>query len=99
MNLIDTRVEFLDGDESNPLVIKKTQEITPDFLSRLNDSRIESQNRRFGEMERVASIPTIVVEKWLREGFDLWKEPLSAIVAKLKKENLEAFLTTSRRVA
>ena len=49
---------------------------------------------------RVASIPTIVVEKWMREGFNIMTGEHSAaeIVARLKNENLEAFLTTEKSV-
>ena len=49
---------------------------------------------------RVASIPTIVVEKWMREGFDIMTGEHSAaeIVKKLKQENLHAFLTTEKSV-
>ena len=48
----------------------------------------------------VAQIPTIVVEKWMREGFDIFSGEHTAaeIVARLKKENLHAFLTTEKNV-
>ena len=49
---------------------------------------------------RVASIPTVVVEKWMREGFNIMSGEHSAseIVKRLKNENLEAFLTTEKSV-
>ena len=42
----------------------------------------------------------IVVEKWMREGFNIMTGEHSAaeIVARLKNENLEAFLTTEKSV-
>ena len=46
----------------------------------------------------VAQIPTIVVEQWMREGFDIFRGEHSAadIVKRLKRENLHAFLTTEK---
>lgn len=99
MKLIDTNVEFLDGDDSNPLVIKKTQEITSDFLDSLKADRDASDNRRMGEFERVASIPVIIHEQWLKQGYDMSKEPLAKTLAKLKTEGLDYFITTNKRIA
>jgi hypothetical protein len=39
-----------------------------------------------------------LVEKWISEGYDFWNEPVSKIVAKLKNEGLEYFLTTAKSV-
>ena len=49
---------------------------------------------------RVASIPVVVVEKWMREGFDIMsgKHTAAEIVKRLKQENLDAFLTTEKSV-
>lgn len=51
-----------------------------------------------GDMERCASIPTAVVEKWMREGFDVFTAPAREIIARLRRENLEAFITTNKRI-
>ena len=48
---------------------------------------------------KVASIPTAVVEKWMREGFNIMTDKnitAKQIVNKLKSENLDAFLTTEK---
>ena len=47
---------------------------------------------------RVATIPAIFVEKWLREGFNVYREPLKEIVKKLHREGLTDFLATERSV-
>ena len=47
---------------------------------------------------RVASIPTAVVEKWMREGFNLWEADGKEIVRKLKAEHLDMFLATEKRI-
>ena len=93
---IDTRY---DADASG--VFKKhTQHIDKSFLDNIAEQRNQSKDVREGEFMRVASIPTIVVEKWMREGFDVMSGEHSAheIVKRLKAENLEAFLTTEKSV-
>ena len=97
--LINPDITFED-DTDNALVVKKEQAIPQSFLDRLKDSRDESANNRMGDYHRVASIPTVVVEKWMREGFNIWDKNVTAkeIVARLKLENLDAFLTTTKRI-
>ena len=96
MKLIDPLIEFLDGDSEHPLIIKQTQEIPTEFLDRLSDARLESSHRPMGDFHRFASIPTAVVEKWKREGFDLMKESARSIIRKLQSEDLTAFITTTK---
>lgn len=98
-HLIDPTVTF-EEDTDAALVVKKEQPIPQSFLDRLKDERNESSNQRMGNFVRVASIPTVVVEKWLREGFDIHDKNVKAseIVARLKAESLDAFLTTNKRV-
>lgn len=96
MKLIDPYVEFLDGNSDTPLIIKHTQEIPEDFLTRLKEARLESSSRPMGDFHRFASIPTAVVEKWKREGFDVMKESAKKIIQKLQTEDLGAFITTNK---
>ena len=79
---------------------RHTQDISDDFLTSLKEQRNASTKQREGEFMRVASIPTIVVEKWMREGFDILsgKHTAAEIVKRLKTENLDAFLTTEKSV-
>jgi hypothetical protein len=79
------------------LFMKKDQYISDDFLTRNKDARFESKARA-GEYHHFASIPVVVVEKWLKEGFDVYKEPAKAIIKRLKQENLEAFLTSNKSI-
>ena len=97
MKLNDTGVDFLSVGDDEPLVIKKTQEITDDFIDRLADKRLASSNNKMGNWHEVCSVPTVVVEKWLKEGFDIYKEPARKILAKLRAENLGAFIATTKR--
>ena len=98
MRLIDPKIEFLDGGPDHQLVIKNTQEIPAEFLDRLRDARLDSRHRPMGDFHRFASIPTAVVEKWQREGFDVMKEPAKAIVRRLQAEDLGAFITTTKEI-
>ena len=79
---------------------KHTQHLSDDFMNRIKEQRDASKSKREGEFMSVAQVPTIVVEKWMREGFDIFSGEHSAadIVKRLKAENLEAFLTTEKNV-
>jgi len=89
--VIENNVIRVDRATDEGLIFKNFQEIPDSFIQNLRD---QQANRRPGaEMRKVASIPTGVVDKWLREGFDVHKESAKAIVARLSKEDLGAFIT------
>jgi|TARA_B110000908_G_scaffold160986_1_gene204741 hypothetical protein len=93
--LIQNEADFI--HEHGEVIQKNTQHIAQSFLDDLNDARNDS-SKTTGDMMRVASIPTAVVEKWMREGFNLWEAKGSEIVRKLKNEDLDMFLTTNKRI-
>ena len=89
------------ADNADGVHRKHQQHIPDSFLSNLADMRHNSSQTREGEFMKVASIPTVVVEKWMREGFDILGDrniKPADIVKKLKAEGLEDFLATSKRV-
>ena len=86
-----------DQDDRNYNIIHE-QNITQSFLDSTKAAREDSLNHREGEYMRVAGVPVAVHEQWLREGFDMLKEPAFKIVARLKQENLDAFITTKKKV-
>ena len=98
LNLIGVNTKY--GADADGVFRKHTQDISQTFLDSLAEQRNESTKRREGDFMRVASIPTVVVEKWMREGFDIMNDQHTAaeIVKRLKAENLEAFLTTEKSV-
>jgi hypothetical protein len=97
MHLIDPTHEFLEGDSADrQLIIKHTQNIPQGFLDGLREARLESSRKPMGDFHRFASIPTAVVEKWGREGFDVMKESAKSIIAKLRGEDLDSFITTNK---
>lgn len=88
-------------DNADGVYRKHQQHIPSSFLTNLSDMRHNSTQTREGEFMKVASIPTVVVEKWMREGFDILGDrniKPADIVKKLKAEGLEDFLTTNKRV-
>lgn len=84
--------------QGNDVIRKHTQTISQSFLDDLKDSRNASKDQREGEFMRVASIPTIVVEQWLREGFNIWEATGPEIVKRLRDQNLEGFMATEKRI-
>jgi hypothetical protein len=96
--LINPKVTFHD-DIDNALVVKQEQKITDDFLKDNADLRLAS-SAPAGNFHKFASIPTVVVEKWMREGFDILKGKHTAkeIMDRLRSEDLTAFITTNKRL-
>jgi hypothetical protein len=94
-HLIDIDRSFDEVDDN--LVLKRTQEISPHLLDELAESRLRSKDRA-GEYHHIATIPVIIVEKWLREGFDIYREDARTILAKLRHEDLGAFISTNKRI-
>ncbi len=90
----DKAVSF--GNNADGLFVKHAQEIPDDFLSGLRTERSHNASHKAGEMHRVASIPVVLVEMWLKEGFDIHKESAKAIVARLRSHDLDAFITSDK---
>ncbi len=87
-----------DYELGRPIGVTGHQEIPDHILDDLNLSRTDSGNKREGEMMKVASIPVVVVDKWMREGFDVFKASAKEIVAKLKAEDMGYFMATNKNI-
>jgi hypothetical protein len=94
--LVGVTTDFL--EQSGELIAKHTQNISQAFLDDLKDARNESSQMPIGDMMRVASIPTAVIEKWTREGFNIYEVTGAEIIKRLQDENLDAFITTDKRI-
>ena len=96
--LVGVTTEF--GANADGVFLKKTQEIPQYLLDDLKDERNASTTRREGEFMKVASIPAIVAEKWMREGFNILDPNVNGkeIVRRLKAENLDGFLATDKEI-
>lgn len=103
--------ETFDGDFRTTGTIVAAQEIPQGWLDRVKakrdwqDSQTFSQITKGDDIDRVhlARIPVAVVNKWGREGFDLYSlissgDPNAAaiIMAKLRAEDLQAFQVSSK---
>lgn len=73
------------------------QELPDDFIQNLRDEKAES-HRPAKDMHRVASIPVALADHWLRQGYDVMQEPVAKTLKKLREENLEDFITTSKDI-
>ena len=92
-----TDVHWDIDDNVDGLLVRKDQEITSDFLDQLSDERLASKAPS-SDFHKLASIPVVVVEKWLREGFDIYEQDAKAILKKLRDEDLTAFIATTKKV-
>ena len=88
-------VDWAIGEDVGGLFAKKQQYISDEFLTANAESRFESKAPS-KDYHRFASVPVVVVEQWLKQGFDVYKESPKAIVKRLRAENLEAFLTSNK---
>lgn len=100
--VIDTLVSF-DEDHSNSadgpkLIIKHEQNIPDEFVSQLKRDKIDTLHTKMGDFYRVATIPLAIVEKWDRAGFHIEEHSAHEIMAQLRKEDLDAFITTNKRI-
>ena len=95
--LLGAESDFVDMDDKN-FTVKREQTISDSFIQDLRDNRYASHDNREGETMRVASIPVVIHEKWLAEGFDLFQHPHKTVVAKLKAENLDYFIATDKKL-
>ena len=93
----DVRTDIRAIDETR-LVITRVQDIPDDFLASLKSERLASAAVRAGEHHKVASVPAAVFDLWFAQGLDPYKMTPRQIVSRLKRDNLEAFITTAKRV-
>lgn len=96
MDLIESRDRFV-VEPGGDNFLRFDQPIPQTFLDDLADQRKASDAAPLGDFVKVASVPQAMVDQWLREGFDIFREPVSATVARLRAEDATAFLTSSRR--
>lgn len=94
--LLDSSISL--KEECGDLVIKREQHIPQSYLDHLADQRLNSMATPEGELFRVASIPTALVDDWKRKGFDIYTATPAEIVSKLRNEGFDNFVTTRKRV-
>jgi hypothetical protein len=98
---IGTKHNILDGNTEGELILTRSQELPQDFLDGIKAARDASTAAPIGDMMYVGTIPEVVVEKWMAEGFDILNNDgisFAEIVAKLKSDGLDGLIGTNRRV-
>ena len=78
--------------------IKRSQEIPDQFFDDLAAQRLEGSETQSGEYWKVASIPAVVVEQWMREGFNIYEAPAKDIVKRLRRLGYDKLFATSKSV-
>ena len=86
--------------EDDRALITTKQEIPDDFWDRVAELRHVQDRAPVGEFLQVAAIPEIIVEQWFREGFNIFDRNigLKEILARLRMEDKERLITTSRSI-
>lgn len=91
MQDLNVREELILGQGDDPDVITTEQRLGDDFWDDLKQAKEDFQFRLNG-LTPVASIPEALVNKWLREGFDVWNAPANEIIRKLRIDGYDAFV-------
>lgn len=100
-NLIhDTSTELVLGHDGRIEALKYTQEIPDDFLDELAAIRDIQDNNALGNYALAARIPTVLVEKWMREGFNIFDKNIGVadIIKKLESLDLQKLRATNKRL-
>jgi hypothetical protein len=97
--LLDTLVSFDEDRTTNELIIKREQHIDDDWLSDIRKQKVDSANRKSGEMLHVASIPVEVCDElYRRYGFDVMTAPVRETLQMLQRYALDDFILTNKRI-
>lgn len=73
-------------------VITTEQTLGADFWQDLEQAK-DDWKMNLNGYTSVASIPTSLVNSWIRQGFDFWSAPANEILKRLRMEGYEKFIT------
>jgi len=81
--------------------IEAIQEIPDEWRRGLQDIRTHQDSKFAADDVQIASLPGALVDHWFRQGFNIWDRNVTPqdIIDRLVREDLTAFLTTSKRFA
>ena len=96
VSFIDAQADLI--DEVGEFAVVRQQAITKDFLDELHSERMAKAHLRYGEHNRVAAVPTMLVDLWLNQGVPFYDLTAREIVQRLERDNLHAFITTDKPV-
>lgn len=101
INFKDVKRKLLLNDDVSQATIVRTQDIDDNHLGWIADHRFQSSNEKMGDFVLAASIPAAIVEKWYSEGFDIIGDKnlnIETIMKRLRKEDMEHFIATGKRL-
>lgn len=85
-------------ENAEGLYIEHAQEIPVSFVSMLRAMKQDSGSLREKEFMHVGCIPTVFVEMYLRQGFNVFNQPVKETCKRLVKDGLDAFVVTNKRI-
>lgn len=85
-------------ESAGSLLVVRQQEITKDFLDELHSERMAKTALRTSDHNRVAAVPTSLVNLWLAQGIPFWDMTAHEVAQKLRNDGLHAFLATDAAV-
>jgi len=85
--------------EDDRYVFRRTQEIG-NLLDHIADRRAESNHAPTGDFHYAGSIPTVIVEKWMAEGFNIFDPNVSLedIFKRIRAEDASRLIGTSKHL-
>jgi hypothetical protein len=91
----DVQRKFVIEDEK--VILTSQQHIPDSFLDDLAENRLlTANNAKLGDHVLAARIPAYIVDRWFREGFNIYQEDWPAIRARLVAEGMTKLLGTNR---
>lgn len=94
--MIDTETDLHTAIKAHngQLIVKRVQDTTP-YLEANKRERSDFRSRRGARMRKVAEIPNIVVEQWLKEGINIFDRNHAKKIQEKLNSNEFAYLRTS----
>lgn len=85
-------------EQVGELAFRKRQEVPQWFLDQLRAIKGDSVSKREGNFMLVASVPVVIHDQWLSEGYDMTREPYKKTLSRLRSLHLDAFIATNKQV-
>jgi hypothetical protein len=96
VKILETNVSLLRGP-GDELGVHYTQEIPGHHIQELRD-RHTGVGDPTGDLLWVGEVPAATADRWMREGYNVFEEPIRKTLAKLKAEDMGVFVGTSKRI-
>ena len=94
--VLDSTTSFEDNVDGSAIV--RQQEIPTEFTDSLKRKKNALANERSGDFLHVAAVPVVIHEEWLRQGYDMTREPAHKTLQRLRTLGLDAFIVTNKRI-